>query len=74
MSNQADVKMDNGTTVRLKQETRYPWDGAMKLTVSPEQAGNSPSRFVSLDGLAVKPFPVICTASRMPAPVPRRSS
>jgi hypothetical protein len=27
-----------GTAVTLKQETRYPWDGRVKLTVSPQQA------------------------------------
>ena len=31
----ADVKMDGGRTVKLVQATRYPWDGAVKITVSP---------------------------------------
>jgi hypothetical protein len=35
----ADIKLDNGRTVRLVQETRYPWDGAVKLTVNPDKAG-----------------------------------
>ncbi len=26
-----------GNTVRLEQETRYPWDGAIKITVKPER-------------------------------------
>ncbi len=34
----ADIKMDNGRTVQVTQETRYPWDGAVKMTVSPDQA------------------------------------
>ncbi len=34
-----DVKLDNGRTVKLKQETRYPWDGGVKLTVDPDKAG-----------------------------------
>jgi uncharacterized protein len=32
----AEIKMDNGRTVRLVQETRYPWDGSVKVTVSPD--------------------------------------
>jgi DUF1680 family protein len=31
----ADIQMDGNRTVRIKQETRYPWDGLVKLTVSP---------------------------------------
>ncbi len=27
-----------GRTVRMAQETRYPWDGAVKMTVTPDQA------------------------------------
>jgi DUF1680 family protein len=34
----ADVKMDNGRTVKVDQETRYPWDGAIKMTITPDQA------------------------------------
>jgi DUF1680 family protein len=34
----ADVKMDGGRTVGLVQETRYPWDGTVKITVRPDQA------------------------------------
>ncbi len=29
----------NGRTVNLTQQTEYPWDGKVKLTVEPEQAG-----------------------------------
>jgi len=32
----ADIKMDNGDDLNIVQETRYPWDGAIKITVSPE--------------------------------------
>lgn len=32
----ADIKLDNGRTVKVVQETRYPWDGAVKLTVTPD--------------------------------------
>jgi DUF1680 family protein len=33
----ATIKMDNNT-VRLEQETRYPWDGAVKIIVEPERS------------------------------------
>src|SRR5207249_1392678 len=33
----ADIKLDNGRTVKLTQETRYPWDGAVKMTVNPDR-------------------------------------
>jgi DUF1680 family protein len=38
MANSADIKLDNGRTVRMTQETRYPWDGAVKITVNPDQS------------------------------------
>jgi DUF1680 family protein len=38
MGSSADVKMDNGRTVKMTQVTRYPWDGDVKMTVSPDQA------------------------------------
>jgi DUF1680 family protein len=37
-SGTADIKMDDDQTVKLTQETRYPWDGAIRLTVDPEKA------------------------------------
>jgi DUF1680 family protein len=33
---QGTVKMDSGKTVKLTQDTNYPWDGKVKLTVNPE--------------------------------------
>jgi len=36
VANNAEIKLDNGRTVKFKQETRYPWDGSVKMTVSPE--------------------------------------
>ena len=33
----ADIKLDDGRALKLTQETRYPWDGAIKLTVAPEK-------------------------------------
>ncbi len=38
MANTADIKMDNGRTVKLTQSTRYPWDGDVKMTVEPDQS------------------------------------
>jgi DUF1680 family protein len=35
----ADVKMDDGRTVKITQETRYPWDGAVKMTLDPDKPG-----------------------------------
>ena len=35
----ADIKMDGNRTVRIVQETRYPWDGAVKMTVNPQPGG-----------------------------------
>jgi uncharacterized protein len=35
----ADIKLDNGRTVHLTQETRYPWEGAVKMTLAPDQTG-----------------------------------
>ena len=38
MASTADLKMDNGRTLKIVQETRYPWDGAVKITVNPDEA------------------------------------
>ena len=35
----AKVEMDGGPTVTLTQETRYPWDGTVRLTVAPDTPG-----------------------------------
>ena len=35
----SEIEMDNGRKVKLTQETRYPWDGAVKMTVNPDKAG-----------------------------------
>jgi DUF1680 family protein len=36
----AEIKMDNGHTAMLVQETRYPWDGAVRMTVVPDTSGS----------------------------------
>jgi DUF1680 family protein len=38
MGSSADIKMDNGRTIKMVQDTRYPWDGTVKMTVAPDQA------------------------------------
>src|ERR1035441_542630 len=38
MSNTAEIKMDNGRTVNVAQDTRYPWDGNVMMTVNPDQS------------------------------------
>jgi DUF1680 family protein len=37
----ADIALDNGTKVKITQETNYPWDGSVKMNVNPA----SPSTF-----------------------------
>ena len=37
---EASVRMDNGVNVKLAQQTNYPWDGRVKLTVTPEQTSD----------------------------------
>ncbi len=36
-SGTAEVRLDSGRTIQLTQETRYPWDGAVKITVAPDK-------------------------------------
>ena len=38
---EASIKMDGGAAVKLTQQTDYPWDGRVRLTVAPDQ----PSEF-----------------------------
>ena len=38
VSNTATIKMDNGRTVRVAQETRYPWTGDIRVTINPDRA------------------------------------
>jgi DUF1680 family protein len=37
MASTADIQLDNGRKVKLVQETRYPWNGSVKMTVNPDQ-------------------------------------
>lgn len=36
VASHADIKMDSGTNLNIVQETRYPWEGAVKMTVNPD--------------------------------------
>jgi len=36
-SGEATIRLDDGTTVKLRQTTDYPWDGRVRLTVDPER-------------------------------------
>lgn len=38
LSNSADITLSDRHKLSLRQETRYPWDGDIKITVNPEQA------------------------------------
>ncbi len=38
-NNELDWRLENGAKLRLTQQTRYPWDGKVALTVAPEKAG-----------------------------------
>ncbi len=35
-ANKAEIKMDNGRTLKLTEETRYPWDGLVNITLHPD--------------------------------------
>lgn len=36
---EAEIKLDNGRAVKLMQRTRYPWEGEVRMTVTPDQPG-----------------------------------
>jgi len=38
LAGEASLEMDDGVTVKLAQQTDYPWDGRVRLTVTPAQA------------------------------------
>jgi DUF1680 family protein len=39
IGNTADIQMSNGQKVSVVQETRYPWQGDVKITINPEKSG-----------------------------------
>ena len=38
LASEATIQLDDGTTVKLRQTTDYPWDGRVRLTVDPQRA------------------------------------
>jgi DUF1680 family protein len=36
---EGEIALRNGSRVKLTQDTRYPWDGAVRITVTPSTAG-----------------------------------
>jgi DUF1680 family protein len=34
---EAEIKMDDGAMIKISQETRYPWDGMVKMRLAPEK-------------------------------------
>ncbi len=39
MSNDAEVKLDNGREIKISQQTRYPWDGRITIKLDPQGHG-----------------------------------
>ncbi len=39
VASNADVKLDSGRTIKIAQETHYPWAGDVKMTITPDQPG-----------------------------------
>ena len=52
----ADLTLPNGHTAKITQETRYPWNGTVKMTVAPDgqKSAISPSTSASPAGRATK--------------------
>jgi DUF1680 family protein len=38
VASSADIAMDNGSKLKVTQSTRYPWEGAVKIAVTPDRA------------------------------------
>jgi DUF1680 family protein len=47
-----EIDLDGGRKVTLTQETRYPWDGAVKMTVNPSPRGGAFAINVRIPGWA----------------------
>ena len=37
VANSANIKLDSGRAVKVIQETRYPWDGAVRMKITPDR-------------------------------------
>jgi len=40
LAGEASLRMDRGVTVKLVQKTDYPWNGRVRLTITPDQASD----------------------------------
>ena len=67
IGSKANIQLKD-TPVAVAQETNYPWDGAVKLTVSPKQPSALPSTCASRAGRATSRFRVRCTDICRPPP------
>ena len=61
----AKVKLGE-RTVKLVQETRYPWDGKVRITVEPQRRGPLPVRVASPAGPWAGPCQATCIAISTP--------
>jgi DUF1680 family protein len=52
-ASELDWHLENGTGLKLRQATRYPWDGAVEITVEPAQAAEF-SVFLRIPGWSQK--------------------
>ncbi len=52
MGSTAEVKLDNGRVFGIAQQTKYPWDGAVKMTVTPDVASAAATIHVRIPGWA----------------------
>lgn len=72
VGNRADVKLGS-RTVRIVQDTRYPWDGDVSLRLEPKAPARSPSRCAFQAGRAISRCRAISTASPTTPASSRRS-
>src|SRR5262249_2343723 len=70
MASTSEIKLDNGRTVKIMQETKYPWEGVVKMTVTPDQSAPL-TIYVRIPGWARNepvPTDLYQFADRAPAP------
>ena len=64
----AEVTLPDSRKVTLSQETRYPWDGAVRLTVAPERPGSLRSKCASPAGRGTRWSRATCIGLRTRMP------
>src|SRR5579871_418361 len=52
MASKAEIKLDNDRVFGITQETRYPWNGAVTMTVTPDKAAGPVAIHVRIPGWA----------------------